>query len=122
MSNNTRPNYVVCSVWLYIASLMLGLLKAIIVPVPGEKLPGLVFVILMLAFPLAFWCRQNWARLLFLVFFLLGLPALFLIRDQLMQRGALAVTTLAAQTILQGVSVAFLFTRPADAWFRRQSA
>ena len=122
MSNNTRPTHVVFAVCLYLGALMLGILRAVLLPEPDEELPGVGFVILMLAFPLAFWCRQNWARILYLVFFLLGGAAMLLVREQLMQQGAPAISTLVLQTIVQGVSIAFLFTRPAAAWFRRQAA
>lgn len=101
---------------------MLGILRVIIASVLGEKLPGPLFIIFMLAFPLAFWCRQNWARLIFLIFFLLGLPMMFLIRDQLIQQGTIVIVTLSVQTIMQAASLALLFTPRANSWFRRQDA
>lgn len=74
---------------------------------------------LLLAF--ALWRRQNWSRILLLILFLIGLPMMFGIQEMLVQRGAFGVVILVAQTILQGVSLALLFSGDSGAWYRRRA-
>jgi hypothetical protein len=80
-------------------------------------------MVIMLALGFAIWARQNWARLVFLILFLLGLLALFWARRVL---GQLGLGQLAPQsgvmsllhTIMQVVALGCLFARSSNEWFR----
>ncbi len=77
-------------------------------------------MVIMLALGFAIWARQNWARFVFLILFLLGLIALFWARRVLGQLGLGAqfgVTSL-LQTIMQVVALGCLFARSSNEWFR----
>ena len=61
--------------------------------------------------------RQNWARMLLVAGYLVGLlfivPGMHGLRD-----GQLSSYTALVQTILQGVAISLLFFPAADRWFR----
>ena len=80
-------------------------------------------MVIMLALGFAIWARQNWARFVFLILFLLGLVALFWARRVLGQLGLgqlgaqFGVMSL-LQTIMQVVALGCLFARSSNEWFR----
>lgn len=62
---------------------------------------------------------HNWARIVFLVIFLMGaLPYLFTLPN-IFSRSLVAGSASAAQVILQAVAICLVFSRPASGWFRR---
>lgn len=62
--------------------------------------------------------RQNWARWVLVVLFVIGLPALARIVMSGQLPGSLWITIV--QTVLQLVALAMLFTPPAQEWFRKR--
>jgi len=122
MSDVERPQAVFIGVYLAAASVLLGLFKAMFVPVPGPIWLAVVIVAVILALVFAVWRRHNWARIVLLILFLLGLPGLFLMRDVLMQQGAFSGLILLAQTLAQAIALYYFFSRRANAWFRRSAA
>src|SRR5687768_14230547 len=120
MQEDLRPRRVVVSVWLYLASIALGVISSAVVPVPGPFWFSAAIVLVMLLLAFALWRRQGWARFLFLVLFLLGLPMMFAIREMLAERGTFGVAVLLVQTVLQAISLLFLFTGDSGAWYKRK--
>jgi hypothetical protein len=114
-----RPRQVGIGVAVYVAALVFGLFKIILVPVRDPWWIAPIIVVIMMGLAFAIWRRQNWARYLLLILFLLGLPMLFAIRAELAQQGVLGFAILVLQTIAQAISLVFFFSRPSSGWFRR---
>ena len=64
------------------------------------------------------YARQNWARIVFLVLFLLGgLPYLAVLSDMFGRSKVAALLSL-TQLLLQAAAIYLLFTKPGSLWFR----
>lgn len=88
---------------------------------------GVAFNIFVIGFTSATYCffvwkiseRKNWARIAFLVLFVLGVvPYLFVLRSEF-PRSPLLGTMSILQAGIQGWGLFLLFTRPGNAWFRK---
>jgi hypothetical protein len=64
---------------------------------------------------------QNWARILLLVFVVLGTAVILLMGATLARQGALYVAILVVQTVLQCYAVWLVFRPPGNLWFKRKS-
>jgi hypothetical protein len=74
---------------------------------------------LLLRVALAFLRRKNWARWVFLLFIIFGLPSLHDSFQQALARSTFTTVYFIMQTLLQcGVAV-LLFLKPSNEWFRR---
>ena len=117
--------------WLMYISLVLGIVNAILqYPAFSARIPG-AFIIFIQAFVVAFFVlfiwliarkRQNWARWIFVIFFVLGLPVYALGFTDLLQRTPAAALIGLVQLALQLGAVIFIFTGDAKPWFRRDVA
>ena len=65
------------------------------------------------------WGRQNWARWLQAVLFVLGLPFLIKALPTMFATNTFQAGTTIIQTIIQAVALFFIFTGDAKAWFRK---
>lgn len=122
MFERNRPKRVVTAVALLVASLLLGLLKIVLMPRPGPVWIAGVVIVVMLGLAVAIWAQKNWARILTLLLFLLGLPSIFLLGESLAREGAVSIALFLLQTVLQALALACLFTGPARKWFRRHES
>jgi hypothetical protein len=102
------------------ASLVIGVLRSVVAPPPGSLFVPILVVAALGALIYAVWSQRGWARWIFLVLFLIGLPAVFFIRQLLLQQGALAMVVMAVQTILQGAALWYFFVPVSNAWFRNR--
>lgn len=123
MSENItrRPRAATLGVWLIVASLLLGVLKGVVLPVAGPLWIGFVTGAILAALTAAVARGRNWARVTWLVLFLLGLPVIFFVGDLLLREGAASVAILVVQTIAQLVALVLLFRPSSNAWFRRRA-
>ena len=117
-----QPKPAKFAVWLIAASLALGALKLAAVPVPGPAWLGLVILGVLAAFTVAIAKGANWARIVFLILFLIGLPGMSLIKDQLVQEGFVSASIAVVQTLLQLAATVLLFLPVSNAWFRNKPA
>jgi hypothetical protein len=114
-----RPAPIDRAFWMIIGSGALGLVNYLI--------PGLRASPLMMAFTLAwvvgfaFLLRagQNWARIVFLIFFVLGCVAMLFIIPTLLRFGLVRVAIVGVQTALQGYATWLVFSPPGSLWFHR---
>ena len=88
---------------------------------------GVAFNIFVIGFTSATYCLllwkisegKNWARIVFLVLFVLGVvPYLFVLRSEF-PRSPLLGTMSILQAGIQGWGLFLLFTGPGNAWFRK---
>lgn len=114
-----RPVPIDRAFWLTIGSGALGLVSYLI--------PGLPTSPLAMAFTLAwvvgsaFLLRagQNWARIVILIFFVLGCVAMLFIIPTLLRFGPVRVAIIGVQTVLQGYVIWLVFSLPGSLWFSR---
>lgn len=125
-----KPRAVTLAVYLLWGSIAIGLVK---IPLDFSTLaaipsPGLVWSVVVLV--LAFLCLlivkissgRNWARITYLVFFLIGLiPALPTLTGEFARSPILGVLSI-VQAIIQGYAVFLLFTNPGKTWFQKKAA
>ena len=75
LGNNSRsPWEVTLGVWLNVASLLLGVMKGVLLPIPGPLWIAITSLTVVAALTAAVAWGHNWARVTLLVMFLLGLP------------------------------------------------
>lgn len=85
--------------------------------------PDFIFIVLAVTIGLGLWLAsmirqgRNWARILFLVFFLSGLPFTCGPLLQTMEYSPLSAMLGVVQIALQGLAVVLLFGREASPWF-----
>jgi predicted ferric reductase len=94
------------------------------IPMPNAGTIMIITYVVMfgLSFALiaaAGWGRQNWARWVMLIFFLLGLASLAYSLPMLLQMSSFQIGTALISTALQGVALFFIFTGNAKDWFQR---
>ena len=80
---------------------------------------GLVFTVLILMF-LAYkiWTGRNWARIIFTVFFVIGIyPALLLLPLEA-DRNVVVLLASILQILLQIVAIIYMFLPLSNAWFK----
>ena len=82
---------------------------------------GTIVVLAVLYFLIAFG-RQNWARWLLLVLFVIGLPFVVLSYPALFSRAPVQGVVSLLQTVMQILALYLVFTGNAKAWFRKEKA
>ena len=114
-----RPNQVKFAFGLLAGSVALGVLNYILGGMQGSSLFS--FLVLAFVFGLAAAIRsgKNWARIVFLVLYLTGLPSLFFASDLITQGGKLFFAVFCLQTLLQGLALWLVFRKPGSVWFKR---
>jgi hypothetical protein len=120
-----RPREVLYAFWLTIASLPLGIIAVTLRP-DVVKSQILVFTIMGFLFSLS--CTlflfvmilrgQNWARLLYLIIFIIGAPFAFPAIVTAFQKSPVPAVIRLLQLSLQMMAVVLLLQKPARDWFR----
>jgi hypothetical protein len=64
--------------------------------------------------------RKNWARWVFLIFFLAGIPFYIPLLSDMMSSAPVAGALNALQVFAQGAALYFAFTGEANDWFRKK--
>jgi hypothetical protein len=64
---------------------------------------------------------RNWARIVFLVLFVIGALPYFAVLAEMFARPKLTASLSVIQLLLQAAAMVLVFTRPGSAWFRRQA-
>lgn len=124
------PSHVSNYLWLSILSLAIGLVGAYFnfddAATKAAVIGGAKFVIILDVFAFAVsagllaavaWGRQNWARWVQLVFYLLGLAAMAIGIRKMLEMGSFQMGIALLQTAIQGVALFFIFTGNSRQWF-----
>ena len=121
-----RPVKVGTAVILLYISLGIGILRGIMEASMLVQIASPAFVMLVTFFVLGImWLfiymigeGRNWARITFLVFFIIGIP--FSVLPMLQSLAANPISGLLGigQTALQIIALVFLFQKPSSDWFR----
>jgi hypothetical protein len=114
-----RPGTIDLAFWLIVGSAGLGLVSYVARGMQ-ESAFMLGFVMVWLGgFAYLIRAGQNWARILFLVIFLLGLVGIVFTGAALLRFGAAYVAVMGLQSVMQGVAIWLAFSPPGSPWFRR---
>ncbi|MEY4563377.1 MAG: hypothetical protein RLZZ618_2654 [Pseudomonadota bacterium] len=106
------------AVWLLLVSMGVGLVDLALAPVPAALWAAIAIDCIVVGFIFAMAKGKNWARVTFLLLFLLGLLGLVMMPEQLLQGGALSMAVMAIQSGLQLVAIVLLYLPGSNAWFR----
>lgn len=126
--NIEKPSQVGTAVNLLWASLAIGFGKSIMdmQHLGSQASPAftniiLVSVIAVMALLIIFISKgKNWARITFLVLFILGsLPSIPLVIDETTRSSVLGAFSL-IQIVLQVIALFIVFTKPGKEWFKKQ--
>ncbi|MEZ5646690.1 MAG: hypothetical protein R3E99_16305 [Burkholderiaceae bacterium] len=126
--NIEKPSQINTAVNLLWASLAIGFVKSIMdmQHLGSQASPAftnfiLISVIAVVALLIVFTSKgKNWARITFLVLFILGsLPSIPLVLAEFTRSPVLGAFSL-VQIVLQVVALYMVFTRPGAAWFKKQ--
>ena len=82
--------------------------------------PAAVLGVLAL-FTAAISAGRNWARIVFLVLFVIGALPYFAVLAEMFARSKLTASLSVIQLLLQAAAMYLVFTKPGSAWFRRQA-
>jgi hypothetical protein len=125
-ANVERPREVSRAVQFLISSLAIGLMASIFHL--AQRLSGVpmffALLIVIAVFAVGFLlvnrisARRNWARIVWLVLVLFGLPFAIPANLQEVRRNVLSGTLSVIITILQLIGTYLLFTRNSNSWFR----
>jgi hypothetical protein len=128
-----RPLHASIGIWILYAGLAIGLLRMLLDPDPSDpNIPnwfapvvGSITLVLMAAIVAAMGSGRNWARILFLLMFIAGLPVMYAIAADLAamlsgRPGATAI--LVIQTCSQAAALVLVFTPSSNSWYRAAKA
>jgi hypothetical protein len=127
-AHTPKPQKIKAAVLMLWASLGLGLVRsAWEIPAQAEH-SSIGFVAFVMVFTFVFigffiWMidrGKNWARITFLVLFILGVPLSILPLLQSLTYAPISGLLGIAQVILQTIAVIFLFVKESSAWFKLQ--
>src|SRR5271154_6513875 len=107
--NGVRPKEVTIAFVLLVSSLGLGLLQLALLPQAGSLWFSLVIIAILFRMVVAIGHGVHWARVVFLLTFLLGIPIFYYVREALIKQGLVSMAIFALQALLQGVGVVLLF-------------
>ena len=127
---SNKPAAVSTAIKLLCATLIVGALRSVIEwPHQTQTAsPGFVLFVMLFTFALTLWLiykmdrGRNWARITFLVFFILGVPLSFVPLLQSLSYSRFSGALGLLQVVLQTIAVFKLFGRNAHPWFRPTSA
>ena len=99
-------------------------------PPPGFPMTLEMFlcVVMSISFALILWIilkissSRNWARILYLITIVIGVPSWLLNFMEMMKGPKMVVVLSILATILSLGACVLLFTRPSNAWFKEQKA
>ena len=114
-----RPAAVDRAFCLTIGSGALGLVNYLIPGLPASPLTMAFTLAWVVGFAFLLRAGQNWARIVFLIFFVLGCVAMLFIIPTLLRFGPVRVAIMGVQTAFQGYVTWLVFSLPGSLWFRR---
>lgn len=129
-SETSRPGNVKTAVYLFITTLLIGIIRstlessAQLQTVPLWLLMIFVLIIYLVIGGLIYmiYAGKNWARYLFSVLFVIGLP--LSIKPMIVSLSNTPVSGFLGilQSILQLIGIVFLFTKESSSWFKSRKA
>jgi hypothetical protein len=125
-----RPEKVGTAVKLLYITLGIGMLRSSMeVSMSAQKAPPAVMIFIALFVLGVLWLLihmigkgRNWARITFLVLFIIGLPFSVLPLLQSLAVNLFSGLLGVAQMVIQVVALVFLFQKPSSDWFRMMKA
>jgi hypothetical protein len=122
-----KPSQVVLAVRLLWGMLALGLMNSAVQwPKLVEATPAeMIVAIQLVTFAIVGWLTikissgRNWARITYLVLFLIGLPGFFLQMPAVLAYSMLAAVLSFVQLAAQGLALVLVFRKPGSDWYRR---
>jgi hypothetical protein len=122
-----RPDMVSKAITLLYVTLGIGLLRTILEAPRLSKSSSLAFVLFVGIFVLGFtWLivykiakGRNWARITFLILFVLGIPLSVVPLLQSLAVNLFSGLLGICQVIIQVISLVLLFLKPSSEWFKR---
>ena len=126
----TRPDKVSKAVTLLYVTLGIGVLRSIMEAPRLSQTAPIGFVIFISLFVLGImWFfiykigkGRNWARITFLVLFIIGIPFAVLPLLQSLAASLFSGLLGIGQTVLQVIALVFLFQKPSSEWFNQMKA
>jgi hypothetical protein len=125
---SVRPAQVSQATALYVFSLALGVFNTVFLWQHFAGMASVGFVLVVQALTMALfawlayemWIGRNWARIVILVLFVIGIPAYIPNLKQFFAASPWAGGISVTQTALQIVGLGLVFIGPGHTWFRRR--
>jgi len=129
-NQNSRPANVGTAVKLLYITLGIGVVRSIMEASTTAKVASPGFVMFITFFVLGImWFfiymigkGRNWARITFLVLFIIGIPFAILPLLQSLAANPISGLLGIGQTVIQVIALVFLFQKPSSAWFKEMKA
>ena len=130
MNLANQPTHIKSAVILIIFSLVIGFIKLALdydfitslAPILTTVIILVITALIMLFFAYKIWVGRNWARIVFTVFFVIGVyPAILLLPAEA-DRSVLIFLSSILQVLLQIVAIIFMFLPTSNTWFKSVKA
>jgi FtsH-binding integral membrane protein len=126
LNQGSRPQRVSTAVALICISLAVGVARILLeasqlsqrAPLGFVLVVGFATLAVLLFFTVMIGKRQNWARITFLVLFIIGVPFSILPLLQSLAKTPVSGILGIAQLLLQAVALVFIFQKASSEWFR----
>jgi len=115
-----RPSAVTRAVWLLLLGLALEVTASVLWAPPDQT--EIISMLIRLALTLSIARGRNWARLMFAILFVCGIPFIVMDINRILATEPQWVINMVVQAGLQIVALVGLFSRAASAWFRQRLA
>lgn len=122
----SRPTQIERAVILLAFSLVVSFLKlgldydyiASLAPIQSTIAVMIITVLVMLFIYYKIWTGRNWARIIFTVFFIIGILPTLLILPAEVNRNALVFLASIVQILAQVLAIIYMFLPVSNAWFK----
>lgn len=126
MNLANQPTHIKSAVILIIFALVIGFIKLALdyeyitslAPIQFTLITMVITVLIMLFLTYKIWTGRNWARIVFTVFFVIGIYPAFLLLPAEMNRNFLIFLISILQVLLQIVAIIFMFLPNSNTWFK----
>lgn len=122
------PKQVNISVKLLYSSLIIGIIRMLINIIQQPEANNTLIptiIISAFTFGIAFFFiymiaqRANWARMIYLIFFIIGIPITILILIGYQDQSRVSAIFMLCQAVLQLIAIIFLFKGESSVWFKK---
>lgn len=114
-----RPASIDRAFWLIVGSGGLGLLSYLARGMHESAFMITFVLAYLIGFAYLIRAGKNWARIVYLVFFALGLLGISYVGASLVRLGTTYVIIICLQTVMQGYAAWLAFRSPGSQWFSR---
>ena len=126
MNLTIQPTHIKSALILIVISLLVGFIKfaldydfiTSLAPIQTMVVIMVITALVMLFFAYKIWTGRNWARIVFTIFFVIGIYPAFLLLPAEANRSVLVFLGSILQVLLQVAAIIFMYLPTSNNWFK----